>query len=120
MRNVKTKTEEKKKLEEAFALWKQTSKNGLDYLSGNDDKKNRFVAFYNTNKKNPKEPDIRVYNVDAEGNQGQEVADLWEAISKGEKRYLTGSTMDKEKLIAFYNEEANEKQPYIRAYYKED
>lgn len=122
MRNVETKTmvKENKKMEEAFALWKQTSKNGVDYLSGIDEKKNRFVAFFNTNKKNPKEPDIRVYLVDADGNQGNEVADLWTTQSKNEKDYLTGTSMDKEKLIGFFNEEAKEKQPYIRVYYKEN
>ena len=53
-----------KKLEDFCALWEQESKNGNTYLSGKDRDGNRLVAFYNDNKKNPKEPDIRVYYSD--------------------------------------------------------
>ena len=53
-----------------------------------DDKKEvKIVAYFNTRKKNPKEPDIRVYDIDSEGKQGIEVAVLWENISKNENRY---------------------------------
>lgn len=124
MRTVKeeTKKEVKQevKLAEAFVLWKNKSKSGLDYLKGSDLHKNKLVAYFNTNKKNPKEPDIRVYSIDAEGNQDKEVASLWEYISKNEKRYLTGSTDEKEKLVAFYSKEEDDKKPYVRAYFKED
>lgn len=60
------KKEDKQKLEDFCALWEQKSKNGKEYLSGKDTDGNRLVAFYNDNKKNPKEPDIRVYYSDDE------------------------------------------------------
>ena len=112
-------------LKESFVLWKETAKSGTNYLKGyvpKTDKTNsvNLVGFYNTNKKNPKEPDIRIYNIDSEGKQDKEVCDLWETVSKNEKRYLTGLTDDKEKIIAFYTDRQNEvgTRPYIRAYYK--
>lgn len=108
------------KLTEAFVLWKNKAKSGLDYFKGMDLNKVKLVAFYNSTKKNPKEPDVRIYTVNAEGKQDKEVASLWENVSKNEKRYLTGSTDEKEKLVAFYGDESDEKKPYIRAYFKED
>ena len=122
-KEVVEKGEEKEfKLTEAFVLWKNESKNGVEYLSGKtSDEKIKLVAYFNARKNNPKEPDIRIYEIDPDGSQGLEVASLWESISKNEKRYLTGMTNDKERLIAFYNNlEENPNRPYIRAYYKED
>ena len=122
--NVVEKGEVKEfKLPEAFVLWANTSKAGMKYLSGNTSEElhTKLVGFYNTNKKNPKEPDIRIYDIDSEGNQGNEVCSLWENISKNETRYLTGSTNEQEKIIAFYNNvEENPSRPYIRAYYKQN
>lgn len=109
---------QKKKLTEAFALWRNESKSGVKYLKGADLHKNKLVGFFNTNKKNPKEPDVRIYSVDSEGKQDKEVASLWAGISKNEKPYLTGSTDEKEKLVAFYD--TDEKHPYIKAYFKEE
>lgn len=109
-------------LKESFVLWKEKSKSGSDYLKGNIlENSIRIVGFYNTNKKNPKEPDIRIYSVNDEEKVDKEVCDLWETVSKNEKRYLTGSTDDKERIIAFYNDKQNEEgtRPYIRAYYKD-
>ena len=57
----KVNKKEDKKLEDLCALWEQKSKNGLEYLTGKDAEGNKIVAFYNESKKNPKEPDIRVY-----------------------------------------------------------
>ena len=109
------------KLAEAFVLWKKKAKSGLDYFTGMDLNKERLVAFYNSTKKNPKEPDVRIYTVNDEGKQDKEVASLWENVSETTgKRYLTGSTDEKEKLVAFYGKEDEEKKPYIRAYFKED
>lgn len=113
-------------LTEAFVLWEKKSKNGQFYLTGVTssacDEVKRLIAFYNGSKKNPKEPDIRVYSVDAEGKQDQEVASLWNNISqKTKKEYLTGVSGDKEKLVGFYsNQEANMKRPDIRVYFREE
>ena len=109
-------------LKESFVLWKNISAKQNEYLSGTttDDPKQIFklVGYFNTNKKNPKEPDIRIYSLNDEGKQDSEVCDLWESISKNENRYLTGTTNEKEKIIAFYGNSEDEKRPYIRAYYK--
>ncbi len=106
-------------LKEAFVLWKNKSKNGNDYLAGfTPNKESKLVAYFNTNKKNPKQPDITIYAA-VDGKQDIEVANLWENVSETKgTRYLTGSTNDKEKLVAFYGKD--EKKPYIRAFYKED
>ena len=109
-------------LEEAFVLWKNESKNKIVYLAGNTSEKlgkEKLVAYFNTNKKNPKEPDIRVYDLDKEGKMNKEVADLWETVSPKNVRYLTGTTDEKEKLVAFYGDENQEKRPYIRVYFQE-
>lgn len=111
-------------LTEAFVLWKNKSKNNVEYLSGklsDEGSDVKLVGYFNSRKKNPKEPDIRVYDIDSDGTQGIEVCSLWENIGKNEKRYLTGMTNDKERLVAFYNNmEENPNRPYIRAYYKQD
>lgn len=125
-------TEEKKgmgsvnefNLIEAFVLWKNKSQQGNEYLKGfipADTKCNqiKLIGYFNTNKKNPKEPDVRVYTL-VDNKQDIEVASLWCNVSetKGTK-YLTGLTNDNEKLVAFYGDE-NETRPYIKVYYKKD
>lgn len=115
------KKEEKKEefnLEEAFVLWKHTGKSGVEYLSGNTPENLRLMGFFNKNKKNPKEPDVRVYTLDKDGKQDEEVCALWEVESKNGNKYLSGNS-DEDFLVAFYNDtDGNEKLPYIRAYYK--
>ena len=121
MRKVQeVKVEEKKQLEEAFVLWKNKAKSGLDYLSGKDLNGNKLVGFFNTKKENPKEPDIRIYNTDEKGSAKDEVASLWENIDKKDEKYLTGSTNEKEKLVAWYGKENEEKRPFIRAYFQDN
>lgn len=115
---------EKTKLEEAFALWRHEAKSGASYLTGNTPEAQtglKLVGYFNSKKRNPKEPDIRVYSLDEEGNQDKEVCSMWENVSKDGNQYLTGTTDDKEKIIAFYdNLDMKSKRPYIRAYYKQD
>lgn len=124
MRTTIEKTEvTKRELKESFVLWEETSKAGDPYLTGHTSKECgevKLVGYYNPTKKNPKEPDIRVYTLNAEGKTDKEIASLWESISKSETRYLTGTTDEKEKLIAFYKKESDkENSPYIRAYFKD-
>ena len=122
--NVVEKGEEKEfKLTEAFVLWENTSKAGTKYLTGKTSEESdstKLVGFYNKNKKNPKEPDIRIYDIDSEGNQGNEVCSLWDNISKKDNRYLSGTTNENEKIIAFYTKEIINGRPNIRAYYQQN
>ena len=123
--NAKKQKETKKEgavLKEVFVLWKKTSKNDLDYLSGmlsNTDDKKYLVGYYNTNKKNPKEPDIRIYILNEEGSQDHEIASLWTSESKNGTTYLTGLTDEKEKLVGFFGDSENETRPLIRVYIEE-
>lgn len=110
---------EAKELKELFVLWAKTSKNNLDYLSGkvsNTDEDVYLVGYYNTNKKNPNEPDIRVYNLDNEGKQDHVVCSLWNNLSKNGTEYLSGTTDENEKVVAFYGDKENEKRPIVRVY----
>ena len=111
-------------LEQAFVLWRNESKNGKFYLKGKDLHDNKIVGFFNTNKKNPKEPDIRVceVSIDDQGKEttGNEICSLWDNESKNGNRYLTGTTDEKEKIVAFYGKEHEEARPYIRAYFKDE
>lgn len=116
---------EKKVLEECFVLWKKDAKTGLNYLTGStpkdkDGKVEMYLkGFFNPKKKNPKEPDIRVYTQGEDGKD-EEVATLWDKVSKKDKRYLSGKTNENEYLIGFYNEGEESKQPYVRVYYQEN
>lgn len=110
-----------KELTEAIVLWVHKSKNDLEYLSGNLSESlgsTKVVGYFNTNKKNPKEPDIRIYTLDSAGKQDVEIVSLWDTISKADKRYLTGKSNENEQLIGFYEEEKDEKKPYIKVYFK--
>lgn len=110
--------EKENNLKESFVLWKNVSKNNVEYLKGYTSGENHteLVAYFNTNKKNPKEPDIRVYCEKEGENAAIEVCSLWDTISKNNTRYLTGVTNESERIIAFYDGTNN--RPYIKAYYK--
>lgn len=52
------------KQKEVGVLWSKTSNKGMSFMSGTieiEGKKVEVVAFLNSNKKNPKEPDWRLY-----------------------------------------------------------
>ena len=120
---MKTKTTKEVKkegtdLKELFVLWNRTAKSGLDYLTGkvSDEDNVYLVAYFNSSKKNPNEPDIRVYNLDTEGKQDHVVCSLWNTQSKNNLEYLTGVTDENEKVVGFYGDKENEKRPIIRVY----
>ena len=121
---VKTDVKKEFNLKEAFALWRNESKQGKYYLSGYtlDDAGNKvkLLGYFNSDKENPKQPDVSVFLVDAEGKRADKVASLWENVNEKGVRYLTGTTDENEKLVAFYGKEHEELRPFIRAYYKEN
>lgn len=119
----KEETKKGNELKEAFVLWLKTSKSGNQYLNGyvSDHKDMKLVAYFNTDKKNPKEPDVRVYESikDKDGNykkSEKEIASLWTNTSEKDTKYLSGYA-DKDKLVGFYGDEHKELRPYIRCYY---
>ena len=112
---------EQKELKEAFALWARKAQSGKEYYTGKCDDIS-LLGFVNTNKKNEKEPDIRIYTGD-ENNEDKlvEVASLWKNVSKKDNLYLSGTDNEGKKLVGFYNDKFMEfpNRPYIRVYYKE-
>ena len=124
MKTTVSKKQETKKegsaLKELFVLWSRTSKNGLNYLTGKlSNEEVYLIGFYNTNKKNPNEPDIRIYNLDNEGKQDHVVCSLWSNVSKNKTEYLSGTTDENEKVTGFYGDRENDKRPLIRVYIEE-
>ena len=111
-------SEKREELRECLVLWKNVSKNNVEYLKGytSEEKHIDVVGYFNTNKKNPKEPDIRVYCEKEGENAVIEVCSLWDTLSKNNTRYLTGKTNEDEKVIGFYDGTGN--RPYIKVYYK--
>ena len=108
-------------LKECFALW-ENSKGNMVYYTGKTagDKPIRLVAFINTVKKNPNQPDIQVYEQAEKGKEKNQVASLWENKSKAGKPYLGGEDNEKQKLVGFFNDKTQGgKYPAIRVYYSD-
>ena len=108
-------------LREAFALWEK-KKGSLVYYSGktSGDTSINIVAFINKDKKNPKQPDVQVYEQAEQGSEKQQLASLWKNESKAGNTYFSGTTNEKEKIIAFINKDTKGgKYPTIRAYFKD-
>lgn len=106
-------------LEQAFAMWKQEGKKG-PYFSGKAGNI-KLLGFYNGKKKNPKEPDIRIYPCDADGNREKDaVCSLWVNTSKNGKQYLNGEYIGK-KVTGFINKDTKGgKRPYFSVYFQEE
>lgn len=119
-KNVKTnESEVKQELKVAITLWLHNSKSNIEYLTGfaDDNKELRVVGFFNTNKKNPKEPDVRIYLHDDQDKK-EPIASLWDNVSESKgTKYLSGTTNENEKLVGFYGKENENLRPYIRVYY---
>ena len=119
--NTKTTTTTKSDLKECFALW-ENSKGDMVYYTGKTSGENpiRLVAFINTVKKNPNQPDIQVYEQAEKGKEKTQVASLWENKSKSGKPYLGGEDNEKKKIVGFFNDKTqNGKYPAIRVYYSD-
>lgn len=115
-----------KNRQQVFALWEQKSQKGLKYFTGthtDGDKECKVIAFYNTDKTNPKEPDLRIYQQIKKGDRyqrGEEITSLWCNFSeKSKKKYLTGK-INGQRLVGFINENENPKAPKISVYVSED
>lgn len=115
--NTSTVKETKQERVQVFALWKKQSKEGKPYFTGKVGKLN-LVGFYNLNKKNLKEPDLRVYHINEEGKAGEEYISLWCNTSEKGNKYLSGK-LGANRVIGFFNEKATEenKRPYISVYF---
>ena len=122
MKTSKTSESTKTQLKEAFALW-ENKKGDNTYYTGktSNDEPIRVVAFINTNKKNPNQPDINVYEQVEKGKEKPELASLWLNKSKSGKLYYSGTTNDNERLVGFNNQDTqNGKYPSIRVYYSNE
>ena len=129
MRNVEKKAAETVKkefnLEEAFVLWMKEDKSKKIYYSGKlscTEKDIAIVCYPNGKKKNPKEPDYRVYLSTKKGEDlGKEIASLWTKTSKKGVQYLSGKDDEDEYLTGFVtpNCKPGDKMPAFRVYFSE-
>ena len=118
---MKTSTNNKSDLKEVFALW-ETKKSDTVYYTGktSDKSATRLVAFVNTTKKNPNQPDINVYEQKEKGEDKPQVASLWQNKSKASKLYYSGTDNEDKRIVGFINEDTQSgKYPSIRVYYSD-
>ena len=112
----------KSELTEVFALW-ENKKGSSVYYTGKTagDQPIRIVAFVNTTKKNPNQPDIQVYEQVEKGEEKPQIASLWLNKSKSGKMYYGGQDNENKKLVGFINEKTEDgKYPSIRVYYSDN
>lgn len=109
-------------LKEAFALWEKKGAKGVYYSGKTSDPETvNIVGFIAIEKKNEKQPDLRVYVSAEKDAEKVELAVLWKQESKAGKTYYSGYTNEKEKLIGFINGDTKDgKYPSIRVYFKQD
>ena len=119
MKNQTKETKKQFEMEQAFAMWKKKSESGSTYFTGSSATGERLIGFYNGKKKNPKEPDVRIYYYVKGGKLEQEFCSMWVNLSKNEKKYLSGKMSNNKKVVGFINEKATEKQPYFSVYFSE-
>lgn len=118
---MSTATKKEFTMEQVFAMWAAKSKDGKKYFTGKYGEK-QLRAFYNTKKQNPKEPDIRIYELDDDKKLSKEaLISLWCNVSKNGKKYLSGK-IDGKRVIGFINAKATDenKMPYFTIYWSED
>lgn len=110
-----------KKMIQVFAMWKNEGKNGKPYFTGKLEDGTKLTGFYNTDKKNMKEPDIRIYRQGADGKlEGEEYVSLWcNSTKDGKKKYLSGK-VDGKRVVGFIREKATGKLPYFTVYWGDE
>lgn len=106
-------TQERKEVKAVVLLWDATSKKGEKYFESK-----YYKAFYNTNKKNPNEPDLRIFKIQEDGTlRKEEYASLWCNVSKKENKYLSGKRYDGVGLVGFIHKtKKTDKSPAISIY----
>ena len=109
-------TKKTQRMEQVFALWKSKTKKGRTYLSGKTAEGTQLVGFFNTNKKNPNEPDARIY---FQKDMKEEYCSLWSNVSNKGNKYLLGK-VDGKRVIGFINDKPENKRPYVSIYYSEN
>lgn len=114
-------TEKRFTLKEVFAMWRQKSKAGKTYFNGTDKEGNKFVGYYNTNKEQPKDPDIRIYRKNEKGDiEKHPYCVLWSNVSENNNKYLSGK-IDGKRVVGFINTRATSenKVPYFSVYWSD-
>jgi len=122
MKTSSTTTNTKSNLKEVLALW-ESKKGDKVYFTGKTSDENpiRVVAFINDSKKNPKEPDINIYEQAPKGEKKTQIATLWMNKSKAGKDYFSGLDNEDKKIVGFVNEDTKDgKYPSIRVYYSDN
>ena len=109
-------TKKTQRKEQVFALWKAKTTKGRTYLTGKTTDGSRLVGFFNTNKKNPNEPDARIY---LSKDMKEEYCSLWSNVSDKGNKYLSGK-VDGKRVIGFINDKPENKRPYVSVYYSEN
>ena len=111
---------------EVCAMWRKKSKEGKSYFDGrlsSDLNPMYLKGFINGKKKNPNEPDIRIY-FQNENKLGNEFISLWQKKSdKTGVVYFTGKlsehapdTLKGKNVVAFVGDHTNEKAPWFKVY----
>lgn len=118
-----TTMENSKTMEQALALWKhKTKRTHRTYFTGTVGDV-AVVGFYNTHKKNPNEPDIRVYSntiIAGERVLGDEVCSLWANHSEEKEMFYFTGKLNNKNVVGFIYNGDNSKAPYLSIYYRED
>ena len=125
---TKNAAEGKKELERVIVLWIYSSKDGKKtYLSGKtEDGILKLIGFFNKEKQNPKEPDIRLYTVHTTARGKTERSEqvytsLWVNATQNGKKVISGKLNDR-RLVGFFNSKAKVGGtiPYINIYWSDD
>ena len=120
-------------LQPIFSLWRRKSKDGKKtYFSGKTTAGEYVVGFYNTKRKNPKEPDLRVYfqtdNTESGFIPGVSFSIWHNANDKTGKEYFSGVYQNEQnkngvesyKIVGFKSKSKNEKAPELNFYIREE
>ena len=77
-----------------------------------------LTGFFTTKKKNPNEPDLRVYTRN-QNDELEEYCSMWCKVSKNGNKYLSGK-YDGEWITGFIRKSDNDKVPYVSVYFQDD